>query len=383
MRFSMDASDLRDMLVLANRTVDRKDPVKSCIKLEARKGLRVMSTTGHSGSCLSSKADVNTAGEAIVPASTLLNAVRQCDGDIVVSISNNNLMIVNGKLEFSVLLYNESGKAFPFSEKKALNTYICDLHELMAAMKLISPVADTVHEVDFKGVGLLPDKKGLRIVVMSKSSAAGYTGVVKAKVDSKNEPENIIADAELSSLIMSLGSKDTYDIAISVDKSSVTVHHSRGYTYLPQLSGKPYEPGVILSKLNMDAKPSLVPAGMLAKAIRSVLVMGGKEEDYKGRLTGSNGKLEMSSYSNQHGAAKNSIIIAGDLQVDNWYNFRTLLNNAAAVNPDDELSIHSLPNKHACALVIRKDEHIFWLVSCSAPEGVADVKPKKSAKDVP
>lgn len=374
MKFIVDAGDFCKVVQLAMRTTDRKDPVKSCIKLEAKKGVRVLSTTGHSGSCLDAKAQVAVAGESIVPADSFLKALRQCEFDTRIEIKDNNILITNGQLEYKVL--TSATKAFPFTEKSKFDTYLVDLHEMVAAMKIVEPTTDTVRESEYKGVGLTPEGGSLRLSAMSASSAGGYSSLLKSK--GTGEADGVIIDAALAGLIISLSQEETYSLSIGIDRSSIAVKHALGYTYLPQLTARPFEVEKYKKLWKLETKPICVTAGLFAKAVRSVLVMGDKEEGYTGKLVGGKGTIEVSSYSNMTGKARNSVITAGDLEVNNWYNFRTLHGYLSAVAPEEEFKIHTVSKSGSAALIVRYLDHIFWLASCAEPEGVEkDAKSKR------
>lgn len=380
MRFIVDAKEFSDALNLAIHTTDKKNPISSCVKLEAKKkSLRILSTTGFAGSSLSIKAVVADDGEAIVPADALLKSVRQCEHDTKMAVKDNNMVITNGCKEYKVLMLAKP-ESFPFSEKKDFGTYTVCLHDIVASMRMILPASDTIRETEFKGVGIEACKEGMRISALSITSGAGYMATVKAKSDKDAQP--VIVAPEFATLVISLMSPEKYDLQIGVDKSTVVIKHAKGYTYLPQLTKTPIPAEKYTKFLKLESDPVHAIAGLMAKSVRNCLVMGDKEEGYKGRLQGQKGKILLSSYSNMAGFAKDELIIAGDLTVDHWYNFRVLHGYLSAIVPEDEIRIHTVVKPgdgkfdSSAVLVIRYQDHVFWQVSCGAPEELADVKPK-------
>lgn len=321
-----------------------------------------------------------TPGSLLVPAETLARAIGKCDYDVDVSFKDNHLYIKNGEQEYKLLTMREDA-AFPFREKKDFSHATLELSQLNESMKIILPASDTVRENEFKGIGFTSENGKLRLSSMSATSAGGYSALIDCRA---GEFHSCIIERDLADSILALPSKDDMTLSIGFDKASIAIKFVNGYFYFPQLVGMPFDISKYAPLWKLETKPCHVSAGLLAKAISSVMVMADNEDGRRGRILGGNGCIQVYSHSNQCGAAKNKVIIAGDLDCDNWYNFHTLNRYLTAIPPDEEIKVHAAhsENRETAILIVQYKHHVFWLANCFEPDGAKTNDAKKSRKDI-
>lgn len=364
MQFTASAGNLLPCLHLALATTESREPIQSLLRISASKGaVDLYTTTGTAGTCATvADAKVKAAGVSLVDAGKFAQSVRECDGDIQFSIKNNNLKMIAGNNEFQ-LIAAEDSKSFPFKEQVEFGIFSTPLPPFREAIRLCLPAAGTIRQEETRGAMLEPVKKGMRVSAISGKASAGASSLLDCKMDSK---ELIVTSIEFCKHILALGSGDE-EIAVGVDGGTIAVSHRFGYSYFPLLHGKPAPSEAIISKLNLDAKPVMASAGLFAKSVKNVLVMSDKEEAYKGRLLGIKGGVEIYSHTNTAGAARSKLITAGDLTIDSWYNFRSLLDYLSKVGPEEELKLHTVAGKYATALVIQHGNALYYLSGCEPP----------------
>ncbi len=378
MQLTARAEDMCAALQVAASVVEKKDPIRSLVKIDAKKGALDFYTVGNKGGhCITViNCKVKTAGIVFVDATSLLNVLRQCEEDTELLIKDNNLEIKNQNYKAKIMtLVDAKASAFPFKTIKSFDSIECDLQELAAVMKFAVSSAGNLVITEERGIGISPEGKGVRVSAIDSKGALGYTAFVKCKV--KDDLAGVISSPGLGQFLMSLsrdGDDDVpVDISIGIDGGTIAVSHPMGYSYFPLLIGKPMESKRYMSLLKLDSPVVCVSAGLLNKAVKSVLLMGDAEEGYKGRMLGCKGKIEVYSYSNSTGAAKNSVITAGDLLCDQWYNFRMLSDFISRIDPEQEIRLHAVKGT---VLVVQFDQSAYWLSPTDAPEGVKNAASK-------
>jgi len=378
MQLTARAEDMCAALQVAASVVEKKDPIRSLVKIDAKKGALDFYTVGNKGGhCITViNCKVKTAGIVFVDATTLLSVLKKCEEDTELSVKDNNLEVRNQNYKAKIIIVAESKKgAFPFKVIKGFDSIEGDLQELAAVMKYAVSSAGNLVITEERGIGVLPEGKGVRISAIDRNGALGYTALVKCKV--KDDLAGVIASTGLGQFLMSLsrdGDDDVpVDISLGIDGGTVAVSHPMGYSYFPLLNGKPMETKKYLGLLKLDSPVVCVSAGLFNKAIKSVLLMGDAEEGYKGRMLGCKGKIEVFSYSNSSGAAKNSVITAGDLVCDQWYNFRLLSDYISRIDPEQEIRLHAVKGT---VLVVQFDNSAYWLSPTEAPEGMKNAASK-------
>lgn len=364
MQFSATAESVMPCLALISDTVDSRDPVKSLVRISVSKGaVDVYSTTGNSGTCVSiPDVSIKAAGVVMVDCAKLVSALRECAGDVHFTIKNSNLKITSGTKEFQIITAVDS-KNFPFKEQVEFGVMIVGLQLLREAIRMCLPATNTIRAEDSKGATFESVGKVTRVSAISRNAAAGATSLIKCP---SSFAQPIITSMEFCKHIISLGMKDE-EIAIGVSGGTISVSHRYGYSYFPILHGKPISSETIVPRLKMDSKFVLASAGLMAKAIRSVLVMSSKDDGNKGRLTGKKGQIAIYAHTNESGAARDTVVTAGDILIDNWYNLRSLLDYISKVHPEEEIGLHTVAKGDDAALVVRHGTSVYYLANCEPP----------------
>lgn len=154
------------------------------------------------------------------------------------------------------------------------------------------------------------------------------------------------------------------DICIGRNGGLIAISHKWGYSYFPLLNGKPYDVGKITEKL--PKCEVLCVAGLMVKALRSVLVMSDVDDGSRGKIKGVKGAIEITCHTNESGAARDKVITAGDFAAESWYNIQSLLGYVSKINPEQELALGSFGEEKP-ALVIKHEQATYWLAACEPP----------------
>lgn len=364
MKWHCESENIVPLLTVLMQTVDKRDPHKSGIKIVVQKGgVDLYTCNVHAGTCATvCDAVVNAPGEIIVDAEKFARSIRCCEGKISFDIKDTNLRIVSDSKQYQLVAHATDKMAF--RHQKSFSSISVKKTDLRRALRLCLPAVNTVRADDMKGFSLEVSKKECRVSVIDKKSAAGATVTCKT---SSADLAPVIVSKDFATCVLSLKEEedDKSTIEIGINGGTAAVSHEHGYSYFPLLSGKPVDVNVILKALP-ECKVLCV-AGFLAKAIRSVMIMSDGEEGYKGKLSGEKGKLRVTSWTAESGAAKDEIIVAGDFGNAVWYNIRALLDFISRVEPDQEISL-GLMGKDKPALIVKHMTSIYWLASCEPPD---------------
>lgn len=379
MRFTSDAKVLLAALRTVSQTIDRKDAIKSCVKIEARKGggVDLFTSSGYSASCYTvpgiAKAD---SGVVMVNCESLMRCVGQCEGDLNVSLKNDNLILQSGKREYKMVVSADPAK-LPFRDEfDSFDDYLLDLSILQAAIRISTPSIDQIRRSDCRGITLIPNGKRLRLAVLG--SIAGSITSVDAHSVADKEP--VIMPGDMARYIGSLPSQKD-PVGIGIDKTVVTFQHQHGYCYFSQLTGKVDDVGKFDKIIGLRSGAVLATAGILVRGVQSVLVMGDEDEGDKGRVTGGKGVIKLMTYTPERGAARDEVIVAGDFSGEAWYNLRTLLSFLRCIPAEAEIRISRAVKDRWAALVTEYDQTIHWIVNSESPYDTGK-EPESEAKAV-
>lgn len=360
MNWTCPAESIVPVVNLCLQTVEKKDPVRSNIKIKAAKGgVDFLASSFTSGTCATLEgAKIKNPGELMVNAENFARSVRACDGDIEFSVKNNNLKMICGNKEYQHI--TSASESFPFHEQNNFDTYIVNQAELHEAIRLCVPAVKTIRAEEFKGIVLETRKGRMRISALDRKSAAGSSVIIKTK---SKDIEAIIASSDFADCLSSLGAKDQ-DIGIGIQGGLISISHKWGYSYFPLLNGKPYDVSKITDKL--PKCECLCVAGLLTKTLRSVLVMGDSDDGSRGKIKGVKGAIEITCHTNEVGAARDKVITAGDFKAESWYNIQSLLSYVSKVDPEQEIALGAFGDEKP-ALIIKHGQATYWLAACEPP----------------
>lgn len=364
MKWYCESENIIPLLTMLMQTVDKRDPHKSGIKIVAQKGgVDLYTCNVHAGTCATvCDAVVNAPGEIIVDAEKFARSIRCCEGKISFDIKDTNLRIVSDNKQYQLVAHSQDKMAF--RQQKSFSSISVKRNDLRNALRLCLPAVNTVRADDMKGFTLEVVKKQCRVSVIDRKSAAGATVTCKT---SSADLAPVIVSKEFANCLLSLkeDEEDNSTIEVGISGGLAAVSHEYGYSYFPLLNGKPVDVNLILKALP-ECNVHCV-AGFLARAIRSVMIMSDGEEGYKGKISGEKGKLKITSWTAESGAARDEIIVAGDFGSAVWYNIRALLDFVSRVQPEQELSL-GLMGKDKPALIVKHLTSVYWLASCESPD---------------